>query len=135
MVINNKKGVIRIIEAAISIVLIAIVLVMIYSQQTSTTNKANQISQMQREILDQIRNTDSLRNAVLIEDNPALDEFVSNSLSSIYDFEIKACSIDLSCPRNISKGQDKEIYVEETLVTGNLTAYNPKKVKLFVWEK
>ncbi len=48
-------------------------------------------------------------------------------------FTIKICEVSEFCGMPFSV--DKDVYADEILITSNLTYYNPRKLKFFIWEK
>jgi hypothetical protein len=130
---RNKKAWLRIVEASIAVLIVASVL-MIMISRTPGKDRSEEVHEMQRFILEQISLNETLRGEILQEDQTDKTEtesFVRKNLPVYYDFAIKVCEIEEICgmPFYI----EKEIYADEILITANLTYYQPKKLKFFVW--
>ena len=139
--IKNKKAWLRIFEAFLAIILVMGVLLLFYSQSKETVDTSEYVYSFQMRILDGISMDSSLRGEV-VTFNPAsqnkLDKYALENIPADYDFELKVCGINEVCKMNntnLKKTLDKEVFVEEKIVSGTLSSYNPKKVRLFVWGK
>jgi len=145
MVMENKRGWIRILEATIAVMIVAGVLLVAYSKQPSSgVDKSDYIGTIQKKILDDITIRDDLRSHVLESTDTSiptdLTDFVSSNIPSSLSHSLKVCNFTnpptpckLSDSDFIGAG-GAEIFVEERIIASNVTDYNPKKVRLFVWE-
>ncbi len=132
----NKRGWLRILEATIAIMLIAGVLLAIYSRSSEKSDISYQVSGLQREILLNIAANTDLRNKIISAihgDNTTLANFVNQSITSNLDFEIKIC--DLAQPCKMSSYIGKDVFADDVIISSTLEGYSPKKVVLFVWER
>lgn len=134
---NQKRAWIRIAEAVAAILLVSGVLLFVYSNSFNGPNKADYVYSLQKEVLDSISLNDSLRQAALVDDEFLLTNFASSRIPSSYNVSVKVCRLDtgstLGC--NLGFQVEKDVYVEEIVLSSNLTRYSPKRVRLFVWEK
>lgn len=131
---NGKKGWVRIVEATIaSLIIIGFILVMISSRQAKTAEINDEIYEKQRSILEVISKNESLRNAVIINDETAINDAIAKRIPSSWAFDTRICKLDEVCGGEVP--YDKEVYVTETLISVSLTKYDPKKLKFFVWMK
>lgn len=127
---KNKKGWLRIVEAFIAIILITGVMLSIYSVRK--VSSGNEIVKIQDAILNEISQSENLRNDVINSHISSLNAFVEERIPSILEFSIKICEVDDVC--NLDEYR-KDTYVRERVISSTLEEYSPKKIKLFVWEK
>jgi len=147
MVMKNKRGWLRILEVVIAIMILLGVVLTVYSRkQVDYQSSSDLVQGLQFKILDQISSDDSLRLGVLINDSSSIDllnNFINRSFfdegASRFDFSLLICNINDGCGLTdsivLQKTLDKEVFVEEKIISGNLNVYSPRKVRLFVWEK
>ncbi len=139
--VKQKKGWIRIMEATIAITIFATVLLVIYSQQAIVVDKGEPIKILQKQILNEIALSDILRQMVLDNSVDEINVYFANYFPYYLNYSIIICNLTVEvdpCKMSMSdysEIQDKEIFVENTIISGNLTEYNPKFVNIFVWEK
>ncbi len=127
----NKKGWIRIVEAVIAVLLIATVLLTVYSRQASKTQNEEIISTISA-ILDGIVNDNRLRQDVLNYKAENINSFVRERLPAVLDFTVKICDVNDVCGPDVYR---KEVFADERIVSSTLQEYDATKLKLFVWEK
>lgn len=143
MGIKNKRAWMRILEATISILILAGVMVTIYSGggEVSTTSRSESIHRLQSQILDDIVSSDVLRGHVLGDnetDLVILEDYVNERIPESMGSSLMVC--DLADPCNLNSTLFLETYslesfVEEKIVSSNFSDYKPRKVKLFLWIK
>lgn len=141
MAIKNKKAFLRIIEVMLAITILSGIVLYTYylSSPVRYRSLEDYIETYQKKILYEITNNNELRNLVLVgnESESELNNyfFVPENLN----YSIRICEFSASKPCNLDndlfvKLIEKEIYVDETIITANLTYYSPKQVRLFIWE-
>jgi len=134
--IKNKRGWLRILEAVIGIMIIAGVLMLMYSRTIERPSISDYIYNLETKILKDISENDIYRSQILSYDgdNAPKDiiNFVNSSLPDSLDFRVRVC--DINSPCSISDVTAKNIFVEERMISSNLDYYNPKKIRLFVWQ-
>lgn len=128
---DKKRGLVRIIEASISVVLIAGVLIFLFVNNAS--NNGVDLSEYARGVLEEIANNASLRTAVINYDNDTISNFVLTRLPSGYNFESRICGVNDICGK--SNFTESEIFVGERVISATIDNFNPKKVKIFIWAK
>jgi len=146
--VTNKRGWIRILEATIAVMIVAGVLVVVYAKQVDRgMDPADYFHSLQRQILMDVSSSGDLRLLVLDGNESGLDLFVNDSIPSAFGHYLRVCGLgDLSdfCKINdagiVADIRDKDVFVEEIVVSADLgegidAKYEPKKVRLFVWEK
>ncbi len=129
---KNRKAWLRIVEASIAVLIVASVLIVMISK-TPGRDRSEEVHKMQRFILEQISLNETLRGEILRNDETNTESFVRKNIPVYYDFTMKICEIEEICgmPFYI----EKEIYTDEILIATNLTYYQPKKLKFFVWRE
>ena len=134
MVLNNKRGWLRILESFIGIMIIAGVLLFIYSNQPKQKIDTSYISYLQSQILDEIETNESLRNNILSGKITLINESAEAKIPNTMGFEVKVCELqdEVGC-----KGTyiEKERFTKDKIIATNLTLYSPKKVRLIIWMK
>ncbi len=136
----NKKGWIKILEATVAILIISSVLIMVYSGQPKRVDIDKEVSGLQKKILMDISSDSDLRSDVLNETYGNLINYVETKMPLYLNFSLKICNLSIYTPCKINDDifiatADKEIFVEETVISTDLIEYDPKKVRLFVWRK
>lgn len=129
---NGKRGWIRVAEAFTAVLIVLSVLILM-STRAPRPDVASNIHEAQRYVLEQISNNDSLRADILNNDTDNVNLFVKNALPTYLNFTVRVCEIGQVCA--MDSYVDKEIYADEILISSTLHDYNPKELKLFVWEK
>jgi len=143
MVIADKKGWVKILEATIAVLIVSGVLVVVYSEQTDKEiiGPEDYIHSLQKQILMDISSRNDLRNYVLSENISALKNYTSGKIPPAFNYSLKICN--LTSPPSPCKmdsadfiaTKEKNVYVEETIISADFTeGYNPKKVRIFIWE-
>ncbi len=131
---KNKKAWLKIIEATIAILIITGILLVSFSKTRNQPDISQELYEIESRILNNIASRSDLRTKVLKENETYIEEVIRNQIPQYLNFTVRICNLTLpSC--NMYYIIDKEIYVEERIISSNLTLYEPKKVRLFVWEK
>jgi len=135
MMNNNKRGIIRILEAFLAILLILGATVFVFSRFSQENYESQNIIDLEKSIINQISSTPEFRDEVLRYDgsseiNSRLINFISDRIPSNYEFEFKICPIEDIC----SASQfHNNLYAHERIIASNLEEYNPVKIKLYIW--
>jgi hypothetical protein len=127
--VMNKKGIIKIIEASVAILIVASILFISYNK--SVVGRTTDYSENARDILEELANNVSLRNVVLGNGN--VDSFIDSKLPTHLNYEARICEVNAAC--GISSLPSGDVYSGERIISSNLSIYDPKKVRLFLWEK
>jgi len=145
----NKHGWIKITEAFISILLLAVILLFVVKQSdTGTQKESSDIYNAQLAILREIQISAPLREEILATGTGVIewDDFPSGIQDKIerktplsLDCTAKICPPSDQCILSGSSAPETEnIYVEKIMITRNAdsdaTEYNPRVLKLFCWE-
>ncbi len=152
----NKRGWIHILEATIGVMIVAGVMVTVYSDQSfgGGFDIGDFVYSLQNEILDTITINADLRIAVLnvVVDSPGdpsfdrLNSAVAAEIPDSYGYLLRVCN--LGDPNDVcnmppiifTATLDKDVFVEEAVVSsevgdGTDVIYSPKKLRLFFWEE
>ncbi len=131
--LKNKKGWLRIFEAFLAIAIITGVFVFLYSSQKSKSDFDESIKNMMRSVLWEIIQNDGLRSSILNNEVQPCIEFASYRIPSYLDYTMRICNLTEICGYNLEYREN--VYADETIISSNLSRYEPKKLKIFVWEK
>ncbi|MBU3912829.1 MAG: hypothetical protein KKE50_01920 [Nanoarchaeota archaeon] len=129
--IRNKRGWIKIVEAFIAIILIASIMLTVYSKQPTRT-KNEEIIKVEDSILNEISQSEALRQDVLDSNNLSISLFIQSKMPPNLNFTAKICAVDDVCGLDVYR---KEVYARERIISSTLTEYSPKKLRLFAWER
>lgn len=135
---KNKKAWIRIVEAFIAIIMIASVLTIIIVKKTTKTSRKEEMRNLLKRVLEEIANNASLREKVLgneAQDIIDLNKFAKSRIPGYLNYIVKVCPIDDVCGISEYFGEGVEVYADKRVISSTLYEYDPKKVKLFIWEK
>ena len=147
MVIKNKKGWIRIVEAFIAILLLLGILLLIVDQKyISKRGISSQMYETELSILRDIELDTTLRSSILNVGLPVFwqnETFPSNVKDKIteeapshIECMAKICWIEDACTlHEVESEIAKDIYVQSTSIFADLTVYRPRQLKLFCWVK
>ena len=148
MILTNKKGWIRILEAFISILLVTTVLLILINKGfIGKQDISSDIYEVELSILREIQLDGELRGKILQADPLPIGwgDFESENLGDVknkirsrspnyLECQAKVCEITDVC--DLTEGfVDKDIYAQSVTITANLETYNPRQVKLFCWVK
>jgi len=127
--------------------IVAGVLVVVYSKGVdSGVGPADYFKDLQRGILIDISSKSDLRLMVLDDDEDGLNLFVDEKIPDAFGYYLRVCTLgDVTdfCKINdagvVAGIRDKSVFVDEIVVSADLgdgsnSEYDPKKVRLFVWE-
>ena len=145
---RNKRGWIRILEATIAVMIVAGVLVVVYSKQADMgVGPADYFHSLQRQILLDISSSSDLRVLALNKNETELNLFVGDIVPDAFGYYLRVCelgNVTDYCKIDevgvVAETRDKDVFVEQIIVSADLgdgsnAMYDPKKVRLFVWEK
>ena len=140
--IKGKKGWIRILEATIAIMLVSGVLLVMNSRGVDDVDISERVYKLQKEVLMDIALDSGLRQHVLNDNQEqgqaSLNEFADIKIPEAFSFRVRLCDLGVSCKLNVTDVRDtrnKDIFVEDIVIAGEHDEYDPKKIRLFVWEQ
>lgn len=144
--VMNRKGVMKIIEASISIIIIMGVLFFVFSQSNQVSLEDEDFNELNRDLLEEIALKPKLRQAVLTDtgratsggvssNNLEINEFLSERLSEYpLNYSFKICLINDACGLSKYHGN---VYAQERVISADVTKPKlaPKKIRLFLWRE
>jgi len=139
--VRNKRGWIKVIEASISILMIASVVLVVLAQNPKLQDEFNtKAIEEENNMLLEIQNNQTLRNEILshAQDTLTFDQDENSNILSKWLFystpEYLECSL-LSCDPTVSCNKvskdSKDLYVKQIVITSNKQTMNPRIVGLF----
>ena len=140
--VKNKQGWIRILEATIAVLMVSGIMITVYSRHIdNSAGPGDYIYSIQKQILKDISSRNDLRNYVLTDNLEELDNYVSGKIPTAFNYSLKICNFTnppepckLDAAEFIAT-RDKDVYVEELIISADFEHYSPKNVKLFLWER
>lgn len=134
----NKSGWIRITEAVVAILIMASVLIVLYTNEAPQVSYTDYVYDLQTRLLMDVADSPVLRNATLYSNEThnetALVTYFDNSIPVNFNYKIIVCNLSAtSCNADINVEQ--EVYVEDRIISSNLEVYSPKLLRLYIWEK
>ena len=130
----SSKGVVRLIELIIALVIIMTMLLIAY-KKTQIDYSENDLGEIARDILREVASNESLRNEIVSAQTnialiPNTMSFINNSLPDYLLFELVSCESGGSCGQSAYKG---EVYSAERIFGATSTSFNTVKLRLFIW--
>lgn len=140
MVINNKKGWVRITEAFIAVLVIVGVMILVVGVNDRGDISNTNTYEFQTNLLHEIQLDSSLRNEILGTSGEVnLTDFPSGTKNKItgsipvnLECDAKLCDPSSSCSIDVEK--ETNIYTEFVLISSNITTYNPRILKISCWD-
>tara|TARA_Y100000310_G_C20616144_1_gene780732 strand:+ start:997 stop:1407 length:411 start_codon:yes stop_codon:yes gene_type:complete len=134
----NKRGVIKVIEASVAILIVVGVLFVNYNDDV--IGKSTDYSEEARDILEELANNVTLRNDILsTSSSPAnasieIMNFIDERISIQLNREAKICDSGSTCGKSSYLG---DVYSAERIISTNVnsSSFSPKKIRLFLWRK
>ena len=137
MVMKNKRGWIKIVEAFIAILLVAGVLLLVINKgYIGRRDISEQVYQAQLAILREIELDSNLREKVLNTnlDGEVPQEILDKIQTRKPDYltcEVKICKLEMIC--ELDRYIDADVYAQPVAITAEGETYNPRQLKLFCW--
>ena len=143
---KNKKGWIKILEAFMAILFLAVILTAIVIQMDSKEDVIyERISKIEKEILQEIQFNETLRVATIGSSVVPVDslngEFpvlindtFREKVPHTWKCEMKICSGVGECVFSETP-ESREIYADSIIIGASKEDYSPKKLKIFCWLK
>lgn len=140
--VTTKRGWIRILEATIAVMIVSGVLIVVYSGHIDrSTGLDDYIYSLQRQTLRDISSRSDLRSYALTGNTSLLEDYVDGKIPKTFNYSLKVCNFTsppAPCKLNATEfiaTRNNNIYAEEIIISADLGTYDPKKIKLFVWER
>ena len=132
---KNKKGWLRIVEAVVAVLIISSVLVFLSLKKTEKADISQELYNLESSVLNNLESNESVRAAILINNEAFVKKFTESEVQDTFNFTIKICDVADICPLPNIKDINKDVYVDERIISSNLSVYKPRKIKLFLWER
>jgi len=135
----SGRGLIRIVEATIAILLIAGVLIFVFVDSQSADRE--DISELVQDIVDEMAENSNLRDKILSNDftvcggDSEIDEDIDGFVAEralTYNYEVRICEVGSVCGK--CEFFEGDVYSRERIISSNLGTLNPRKVKVFIWQ-
>lgn len=133
--VKNKKGWLRIAEAFIAVVLIVGALTILFFNREDKKKDDSYIRDIQKDILEEIANDEQLRNIALKKNESELKDKIRTLVPEAFFVEIRICNLNESYCIMTREYPKKDVFVEDRVISGNLSLYDPIRVRLFLWRK
>ena len=135
---KERKAWLRIVEAFLAILIIFGAVLVILARQPAKADISEDVYETQRQILDVISKNNELRSEIInttnTQNNIKVHTAISSMIPASWNFATNICNLDMICA-NPGNYENRDVYSTEVLITANLTIYNPKKLRFFVWSK
>ena len=129
----GKKGWIRITEAVVAILIMASVLIVLYVNDTPQVNVSDYVYDLQVRLLTDVADRDDLRNATIYSDyNYLKTTYFDLNIPQNFNYNISICNLGDPC--NYAPDVDNAIFVEDRIISSTLSSYQPKMLRLYIWE-
>ncbi len=137
----DKRGIWRVIEATVAVLIVIGALFFMPSQKSENQNK---ISEKIREVLNEVAKDNTQRNEILSDDNSinnVENKIILNLKTGIedprYEYNVAVCDFSaVNCGgASYYPSNKEEIYTEERLISTSLDNSNSKIIKVYAWTK
>jgi len=139
MLIKNRKGFLKIAEAATAILIIMGALLI--GLRSNNSQNQQDLSEMARDILSELAKDNNLRNLILTNSNVPYQvaSFVDARMPNYLSYEIVSCEVNEACGQTSYITGD--VYSAERIISSDLDIplpsspnfIKPKKLRLFIW--
>jgi len=132
---KNKRGVVRIIESILAVLIVLGVVLLLFSKQPPRSNFSSSVYDVENQILSEIADNNELRTAVLAHQNLPVDCFIQSRLKTFsLDFNT-TIGDDPTMFYDCSSPSNQEVYTDDTIISTNITErnFNPKKLIMCAW--
>ncbi len=130
----NSKGIIRIIEASVSIMLLIGVIYFLFVE-TRPDFSGLDYDELGRDILEEMSRNTELRKAVLSDDGEKIERFLEKRIpAGTFNHTFTICEVNEVCGmENYVSG---EVFAQERVISSDISylGYSPKKIRLFMWK-
>ncbi|MEM4605788.1 MAG: hypothetical protein QW103_02000 [Candidatus Pacearchaeota archaeon] len=136
--VKNKKGWLRIFEAFLAVILVlGAVLVLNTIKKEDDKEKISDfyINEIKKEITKEILTNEEIRRMVISREENGIKNKLKNLVGEKYEINVRVCNLtEKYCFYNQNYPQ-KDVFVEDVIISGNITLYQPLRVRVFLWKK
>jgi len=134
---KNKKGWLRIVEAALAILIIFGVLLTVVGTRQIILN-GQDLSALIPPLLEEISKNVTLREKIISNDSSAIIDinfYLKERIKQPYlNYAVKICIPTEVCSlESYPTNARGDVFAAERIISSTLTQYNPKKIKIFLW--
>jgi hypothetical protein len=131
---KSKRGVIRIIEAVLAIMILLGVVLLLIQRQPIKVDFSSSVYKVQTQILNEIADNNDYRTAVLSNNRTKIECYIQSRLSR-YSLDFNTSICDPKMPWNCvcNAPSSTEVYSVDTLISSNITTYQPTKLMMCSW--
>lgn len=129
---KNKKGQVRIIEAAIAILMVLGFIIFIQGSAPKA-DISGSVYMIEHQVLVEMEKNESIRDSVMKDEVSGAVDYAKSRLGRYnLNFEMSVCPVDGSCTCK-SCPEGKSIYGDNVIISSSLVNYSPRKLALFAW--
>ena len=132
MVIKNKKGYMKTLEAVIAVIILISFLLALLPREEAKPETPQDIQLLQDTVFTTIQNDNYYRACVLSNNLNCITSFINSTFPYTLEFDAKICDLT-SCPE--PDLPDKSVYVSDLIISSNLTEFDTRLLRLFIWRK
>ena len=133
--IKGKKGIVRIIESAIAVMIILGFVIFMQGRMLPRQDATNAAYRIQHQVLIEIESNQTMRNEIISGSTLQAENYIASRLTPyLMNFSTRICDMDraclcssLICPLNTN------IYSDGIVVGANISSYNPRKFVMYTW--
>lgn len=138
--IKNNRGWMKIVEAFVTVLLIAGFLLIVVNEINTPADNSQLIFDLEYAMLREVQLDNTLRDSILGLDlslgsvgapNDVITK-INNRKPNFLSCGAEICEIQDNCLSD-SAPSNKEVFVQSAIITSNLSVYSPRKIKLFCW--
>lgn len=134
---KNKKGILRVIESIIGVIIILLALIYFVSQQTKNIGKEEKAKETLSVILNEVEKNDTIRQYIITNDIVNINNSLLSLFSAVapfYQFNFCVEKPELICVPELPK--DKDIFSDSVFITDvGESGLNATKLTVFIWAK
>jgi len=132
---KDKHGWIRILESIIAIMIILGFFISLIAKQQEKPSISEEIYTIERQILKEASENDTIREAVLYNDTCTISQFVYPRIPTSLAFNVSICGVFSPC--ELYPPVDADVYADDILISSTFTQPFPPAplmLRLFVWQ-
>jgi hypothetical protein len=139
IILKDKRGIMKIIESFIAVMLILTAVLIIISRQKAVVSNEDEIVKLQSQILNYISVDETLRSQILVNNLSGVNSLIESTVPVWMNYSANICEASLICSNPAAQAGviKKQVYANEILITANRTYYpgNATRLVIFFWEK
>jgi len=137
MVIIANRGLLRIVE--VSIAVMVIISIMLFIMSNRNLSAETDFSKVLQPLLEEIAKNITLREIIVtnsLESETQIEFFLSSKIKNpALGYEVIVCEPNEICGLKQYPTGVKEIFTDERIISSTLQSHGLKKIKIFLWVK